>query len=165
MASEYTFDVVSKIELTEVKNAITQAKKEIDQRFDFKGSISNIELKDDSTLILMSDNEVKLKSLIDVLENKLIKRGVSIKSMEFGKIEAASKGTVRQEVKIIQGISTEKAKSLTKIIKDSKIKVQALIQGDQLRISSKSKNDLQDAMSIIKKNNQGLDLQFTNFRS
>jgi hypothetical protein len=165
MANECTFDIVSKVDFDEVKNAVTQATKEIEQRFDFKGSISKIELKEEGTLSLTSDNEVRLKAVIDVLQNKLVKRGVSIRSMEFGKVESASKGSVRQEIKIIQGISTEKAKSLIKVVKDSKIKVQISIQSDQLRVSGKSKNDLQDVMTLVKNNDQGLDLQFTNFRS
>jgi hypothetical protein len=138
--------------------------KEIIQRYDFKGSVSDIELKDETVLVLKSDDEVKLKAVIDVLQSKLVKRGVSIRSMEYGKIEAATKGTVRQEVKILQGIPTEKAKAMVKAIKDAKLKVQAAIQGEQLRISSKSKDDLQACMALLKKNDQGLDLQFTNYR-
>jgi len=164
MASECTFDVVSKVNMEEVKNAITTAMKEIGQRFDFKGSVSSIELKDESVLHLHSDDEVKLKAVIDVLQSKLVKRGVSIRSMEYGKLEPATKGTVRQEIKILQGLPIEKAKALVKVLKDSKIKVQAAIQGDQLRVSGKSKDDLQEAMALMKKNDQGLDLQFTNFR-
>ena len=165
MASECTFDVVSKVDLDEVKNAVAQATKEIGQRFDFKGSISKIELKDEAVLTLTSDDEVRLKAVIEVLQSKLVKRGVSIRAMEFGKIEAASKGSARQEVKILQGIAVEKAKGLVKTLKDSKLKVQASIQGDQLRVAGKNKDDLQDAMALLKKNDQGLDLQFTNFRS
>ena len=165
MANECTFDIVSKTDLSEVKNAIMQATKEIEQRFDFKGSISKIELKNEDELILTSDNEVRLKAVIDVLQNKLVKRGVSIKSMEFGKIVLGNKGSVRQEVKILQGIPIEKAKNIVKLIKDSKMKIQTSIQGDQLRVSGKNKDDLQEAMALVKKNDQGLDLQFTNFRS
>jgi len=165
MANECTFDVVSKVDLDEVKNAVAQATKEIGQRFDFKGSISKIELKDEAVLTLTSDDEVRLKAVIEVLQSKLVKRGVSIRSMEFGKIEPASKGSARQEVKILQGIPSDKAKGLVKALKDSKMKVQAAIQGDQLRISGKSKDDLQEAMALLKKHDQGLDLQFTNFRS
>jgi len=165
MASECTFDVVSKVDMDEVKNAVAQAMKEIGQRFDFKGSISRIELKDEGVLTLTSDDETRLKAVIEVLQSKLVKRGVSIRAMEFGKIEPASKGSARQEVKILQGIAVEKAKGLVKTLKDSKIKVQASIQGDQLRVSGKSKDDLQEAMALLKKHDQGLDLQFTNFRS
>jgi hypothetical protein len=165
MASECSFDVVSKVDLDEVKNALSQAMKEIGQRFDFKGSVSKIELKDDKVLILTSDDEVKLKAVIDVLQTKLHKRGVSIRSMVYGKIEAATKGTVRQEVTIQQGIPVEKAKGLIKSLKDSKIKAQASIQGEQLRVSGKNRDDLQEVIALFKKDDQGLDLQFTNFRS
>jgi len=165
MASECSFDVVSRVDLEEVKNAVNQAAKEIGQRFDFKGSVSRIELKDEALLTLASDDEVKLKAVIDVLQSKLVKRGVSIRAMEYGKVEPATKGTVRQEVKILQGIPPEKAKGLVKTLKDGKLKVQAAIQGDQLRVSGKNKDDLQEAIALLKKNDQGLDLQFTNYRS
>lgn len=165
MASECSFDVVSKVNLDEVKNAVTQAMKEIGQRYDFKGSVSSIELKDDAVLNLHSDDEVKLKAVIDVLQSKLFKRGVSIKNLEYGKVDAAAKGTVRQEIKILQGIPGEKAKALVKVIKDAKLKVQAAIQGDQVRVSGKDKDVLQDAIALLKANDQGLELQFTNYRS
>jgi len=161
MASECSFDVVSKVNMDEVKNSITQAMKEIGQRYDFKGSISDIELKDEEVLLLKSDDEVRLKAVIDVLQSKLFKRGVSIKNLEYGKIEGATKGTVRQEIKILQGVPGDKAKGLVKVIKDAKLKVQASIQGDQVRVTGKS----QECMALLKKNEQGLELQFTNFRS
>ena len=165
MASECSFDVVCKVDLDEVKNALSQAMKEIGQRYDFKGSTSDIEMKDDAELILKSDDEIKLKAVIDVLQSKLHKRGVSIRAMEYGKLEQAMKGTVRQVVKINQGIPVEKAKKLVAALKDSKLKAQASIQGDQLRVSGKDKDTLQEAMALFKKNDQGVDLQFTNFRS
>jgi uncharacterized protein YajQ (UPF0234 family) len=165
MASDCSFDVVSKVDMDEVKNAVSQAMKEIGQRFDFKGSISKIDLKEEGVLTLTSDDEVRLKAVVDVLQSKLVKRGVSIRAMEFGKVEPASKGTCRQEVKILQGIPGEKAKGLVKVLKDSKIKVQASIQGDQLRVSGKNRDDLQEAIALLKKNDQGLDLQFTNYRN
>ena len=164
MATDCSFDVVCKVDLDEVKNAVTQAMKEIGQRYDFKGTVSKIELKDDKVLVLHSDDEVKLKAVIDVLQTKLHKRGVSIRSMVYGKIDPASKGSVRQEVTIQQGIPVEKAKGLIKAIKDSKIKVQASIQGDQLRVSGKSRDDLQEVIALFKKDDQGLDLQFINYR-
>lgn len=164
MATECSFDIVSKVNLDEVKNAVTMAMKEIGQRYDFKGSVSGIELKDEAVLVLKSDDETKLKAVVDVLQSKLVKRGVSIRAMEYGKIEPATKGTVRQEVKILQGIPTEKAKAMVKVVKDAKLKVQAAIQGEQLRVSGKSKDDLQACMALLKKNDQGLDLQFTNYR-
>lgn len=165
MASECSFDVVSKVNIDEVKNAVTQAMKEIGQRYDFKGSVSSIELKDDAVLALHSDDEVRLKAVIDVLQSKLFKRGVSIKNLDYGKIEAAAKGTVRQDIKILQGIPGDKAKGLVKVLKDAKIKVQAAIQGDQLRVSGKDKDVLQEAIALLKANDQGLELQFTNYRS
>ncbi len=165
MAAECSFDVVSKVDITEVKNAVAQAMKEIGQRYDFKGSSSNIDMKSDTELTLTSDDEIKLKAVIDVLQSKLHKRGVSIRAMEYGKLEAATKGSVRQVVKINQGIPVEKAKKLVAALKDSKLKAQASIQGDQLRVSGKDKDTLQEAMALFKKNDQGVDLQFTNFRS
>ncbi|MBK8727474.1 MAG: YajQ family cyclic di-GMP-binding protein [Holophagaceae bacterium] len=164
MATDCSFDVVSKVDIAEVKNAVDQAMKEIGQRYDFKGSSSKIEVKDDNQLILHADDETKLKAVVDVLQSKLHKRGVSIRAMEYGKIDPASKGTVRQEVKINQGIPVEKAKKLVALLKDAKLKVQAAIQGDQLRVSGKDKDALQEAMGLMKKNDQGLDLQFTNYR-
>ena len=164
MASECSFDVVCKVDLDEVKNAVSQAMKEIGQRYDFKGSVSKVELKDDKVLVLNSDDEVKLKAVIDVLQTKLHKRGVSIRSMVYGKLEPASKGSVRQEVTIQQGIPIEKAKGLIKAVKDAKIKVQASIQGDQLRVSGESRYDLQEVIALFKRDDQGLDLQFTNYR-
>jgi uncharacterized protein YajQ (UPF0234 family) len=166
MASECSFDVVSKVDMAEVKNAVEQAMKEIGQRYDFKGSISKIELQGADKLTLTSDDEIKLKAVVDVLQTKLHKRGVSIRSMEFGKLEAGSKGSVRQEVKIIQGIPGEKAKALVAVIKSAKMKVQGSILGDQLRITGKSKDDLQEAMAMFKKEQDklGIDLQFTNYR-
>ncbi|MEI6593708.1 MAG: YajQ family cyclic di-GMP-binding protein [Holophagaceae bacterium] len=164
MATECSFDVVCKVDLDEVKNALAQAMKEIGQRYDFKGSVSKIELKDDKVLVLTSDDEVKLRAVVDVLQTKLHKRGVSIRSMVYGKVDPASKGTVRQEVTIQQGIPVEKAKGLIKALKDSKIKAQGSIQSDQLRVSGKSRDDLQEVMALFKKDDQGLDLQFTNYR-
>ncbi len=138
MATECSFDVVSKVNQEEIRNAVGMAMKEIGQRFDFKGSVSDISFKEESLLLLASDSEVKLKSVIEVLETKLVKRGVSVRFLEYGKVEPAAKGTVRQEVKLLQGIPTEKAKALVKVIKDAKLKVQAAIQGDQVRVTGKN---------------------------
>ena len=166
MATECSFDAVSKVDIAEVRNAVDQAMKEIGQRYDFKGSVSKIELKEQAALVLSSDDEIKLKAVIDVLQSKLHKRGVSIRAMEYGKIEPASKGTVRQEVKINQGIPQEKSKALVAALKASKLKVQASIQAEQLRVSSKDKDDLQQAIALFKKEQDklGIDLQFTNYR-
>src|SRR5512136_2512730 len=134
MAAENSFDVVSKIDMSEVTNAVTQALKEIGQRFDFKGSKSNITQEKDA-LVILSDDEYKLKSVIDILQVKLVKRGVPVKNLSYGKVEPALSGTVRQRLALQQGIPIEKAKEIVKAIKDSKIKVQASIQSDQVRVS------------------------------
>jgi hypothetical protein len=163
MAQEFSFDVVSKTDMQEVTNAIQQAQKELAQRFDFKGSKSSIELTAEE-IVLVSDDEQKLRSVIDILETKLVKRGVALKALDFGKIEPAAGSTVRQRVKIVQGIEVEKAKAIVKSIKDAKIKVQASIQSDQVRVTGRSKDDLQRAMSLVKGNDFGIPLQFTNYR-
>jgi len=163
MAQEFSFDVVSKTDMQEVTNAVQQAQKELAQRFDFKGSKSSIELASDE-LTIVSDDEGKLRQVIDVLESRLVKRQVALKAIDYGKIEAAALGTVRQKAKIVQGIETEKAKAIVKSIKDAKLKVQASIQADQVRVTGRSKDDLQKAMAIIKQGDFGIPLQFTNYR-
>jgi uncharacterized protein YajQ (UPF0234 family) len=165
MPDEFSFDVVSKVELQEVENGVNQANKEISTRFDFKGSVSRIEFdKKAPSVTLFSDDEGKLKSVIDVLQNKFVKRSVSLRSLDYQKVEPAEKGTVRQLVKIKQGIPTDKAKEIVKVIKDSKLKVISSIQGDQLRVTSKSKDELQSIIALLRNRDFGLDLQFTNYR-
>jgi len=165
MADESSFDIVSKVDMQEVLNAVTQSTKEIAQRFDFKGSKSNIELNQEKAEItLASDDEHKLKSVVDILQGKLVKRQVSLKALEYGKVEPASGGTVRQIVKLQQGIDKDKAKELVKIIKDLKLKVQAEIQGDQVRVKGKKKDDLQDVINALKGKTLDYDIQFTNYR-
>lgn len=164
MANECTFDVVSKVDLEEVKNAVAQATKEIGQRFDFKGSVSKIDLKDEGALVLASDDEVKLKAVVEVLQGKLAKRGVSVRAMEFGKVEPAAKGSVRQEATIRQGIPQEKAKAMVKVIKDSKLKVQASIQGDAVRVSGAKRDLLQECIAMVRKEVTDFPLQYNNFR-
>jgi len=164
MAAENSFDVVSKIDMSEVTNAVMQAMKEIGQRFDFKGSKSNIAQEKDA-LVIVSDDEYKLKSVIDILQNKLVKRGVPIRNVSFGKVEAALAGSVRQRLTLQQGIPVDKAKEIVKAIKDSKIKVQASIQADQVRVSGKSRDDLQSVIQLLKGKEYGIELQFDNFRS
>src|ERR1017187_1244675 len=164
MAQDFSFDVVSKLDLQEVENAVNQANKEIQTRFDFKGSVSKIDWDKKELLTLYSDDEQKLKSVIDILQSKLVKRGISLQALDYQKIEPAEKATVRQPVKLKQGIESEKAKAVVKAIKDAKIKVQASIQGDQLRIASKFKDDLQATMNFVRGQDFGLPLQFTNFR-
>ncbi|HEX4440407.1 MAG TPA: YajQ family cyclic di-GMP-binding protein [Thermoanaerobaculia bacterium] len=165
MAQEFSFDVVSKVDLQEVLNAVQQASKEIATRFDFRGSKSKIEWNEkELELTLTSDDEGKLKSVKDILETRLVKRGVAVKSLDYQKVEPAAMGTVRQVVKIQQGIASEKAKEIVKAIKDRKLKVQAAIQGDQLRVSGRAKDDLQEVMSLLRAGDFGVPLQFTNYR-
>jgi uncharacterized protein YajQ (UPF0234 family) len=163
MAQEFSFDIVSKTDMQEVANAINQASKELAQRFDFKGSKSSIELTGEE-IVLISDDEGKLRSVKDVLESKLVKRHVALKAIDYQKIEAAQMGTVRQRAKIVQGIESDKAKAIVKAIKDAKVKVQASIQSDQVRVVGRSKDDLQKAIALVKENDFGIPLQFTNYR-
>lgn len=163
MAQEFTFDIVSKTDLQEVANAVQQAQKELAQRFDFKGSKSSIELEGEE-ITLISDDEGKLRSVKDILESRLVKRKVALKALEYAKLEQAAGGTVRQPIKIIQGIDTEKAKAIVRAIKDAKLKVQASIQSDQVRVSSRDKDQLQRAIALVKEGDYGVPLQFTNYR-
>lgn len=158
-----SFDIVSKIEMQEVRNAVDQARKELAQRFDFKGSQSSVTLEGDD-LIVVSDDDYKLKSVVDILQSKLVKRGVSLKALTLGAVEPALGGTVRQKISLKQGISSEKAKEITQAIRDSKLKAQTQIQGDQVRVLSKSKDELQTVMALLKGQDFGLPLQFTNYR-
>ena len=158
-----TFDVVSEVNLPEAQNAVAQAQKEVAQRYDLKGSAAGIEQKE-RELTLTADNDFALKAVNDILQTKLVKRGVSLKALDYGKIEPAAKGTVRQVVTIQQGIATEKAKEIVKAIKDSKLKVQVSIQGEQLRVSGKKKDDLQAVIALLRGADFGIPLQFTNFR-
>lgn len=163
MASTYSFDVVSKVDMQEVDNAINQATKEISQRYDFKGSKSTIELVKDEIKIL-SDDEYKLKTVIEILKGKFVKRGISPKALDIGKIDDASLGTVKVIAKLINGISKEKAKDIIAEIKNSKVKVQAQILDDQLRVTGKDKDELQAVINLIKQKDFGVALQFTNYR-
>ena len=165
MPQEFSFDVVSKLDLQEVENAVNQANKEIQTRFDFKGSVSRIDWdKKESKLTLYSDDDHKLKSVIDIIQGKLTKRGISLKAMDYQSVEPAERGTVRQAIKLKQGIESEKAKEIVRTVKDSKLKVQASIQGDQLRVTGKSKDDLQAAIQLLRTQDFSLPLQFTNYR-
>ena len=161
--AESTFDVVSEVNFPEVANAVSQARKEVGQRFDLKGTAAGIE-QNDKELTLTANDEFGLKAVTDILQTKLVKRGVSLKSLDYGTIEPATKGTVRQVVTIRQGIASEKAKEIVKAIKDSKLKVQVAIQGEQLRVSGKKKDDLQAAIALLRGADFGIPLQFTNFR-
>ena len=161
--SEPSFDVVSEVNLPAVGNAVAQAQKEIVQRYDLKGTAAGIEQKE-KELILTANDEFGLKAVNDLLQTKLAKRGVSLKALEYGPIEPAAKGSVRQNVKILQGIATEKAKEIVRAIKDAKLKVQVAIQGEQVRVSGKKKDDLQAAIALLREKDFGIALQFTNYR-
>jgi len=163
VAQDFSFDVVSKTDMQEVSNALQQAQKELAQRFDFKGSKSSIEQTPEE-IILISDDEGKLRSVKDIVETKLVKRGVALKALEYQKLEQAAGGTVRQRAKIVQGIEIEKAKAIVKAIKDAKLKVQASIQSDQVRVTGRNKDDLQKAIALVKEKDFGIPLQFTNYR-
>ncbi|WP_025028515.1 YajQ family cyclic di-GMP-binding protein [Caldalkalibacillus mannanilyticus] len=163
MSKESSFDIVSKLDLQEVDNAIRQAMKEIENRYDFKGSKSDIKLEKEQ-LVILSEDEYKLNSVVEILQSKLIKRNVPIKSMKFGKIEGASGGMVRQKIDLMQGIDQEGSKIIGKIIKDSKLKVKYQIQGDQLRVSGKSLDDLQKVMQLIRDADLSIAVQFVNYR-
>jgi hypothetical protein len=165
MASDNSFDVVSKVEIQEVKNAIDQASKEVHARFDLKDSKSKIELEGTDAIQLASQDEYKLKAVIEILSQKLVKRGVSLKNVEYEKIEPAANSSVRQKIKLKQGITGDSAKKIVAKVKDSKLKVQASIQGDTVRISGKDKDTLQQVMSLLRGGDFGVELQFTNFRS
>jgi len=161
-----SFDVVSKIDLPEVSNAVQQAIKEIQQRYDLKDSHSNIELQEkENKILLQSQDEYKLKAVIEILEQKLVKRKVPLKGLVYGTMTAAGGSTVRQEITLQQGIPIEKARDIVKLIKDSKKKVQASIQGDFLRIAGKDRDTLQDVMQLLRSSDFGIDMQFTNYRT
>ena len=161
--AESSFDVVSSVDLQEVKNAISQAMKEITTRFDLKGTGSDITLQGEEIVITSAD-EFKMKAVRDVLETRLIKRSVPLKALTFGTMDKALGGTVRQKVSLQKGIPTDKAREIVKIIKGSKLKVQAAIQGDQVRVSGKNKDDLQAVIQSLKAVDLGIDMQFTNYR-
>ena len=165
MADTYSFDVVSEVDLQEVDNAVNQARKEIAQRYDFKGSRSSIELSQkEKTLTILSDDEYRLKSVVDVLQGKLVKRGVPLKALSYGAVEPAAGGTVRQVVSLQVGIDKDNARQIVKLIKEAKLKVQAQIMDDQVRVSGKSKDDLQAAMGKVRAADLPFAVQFTNYR-
>lgn len=164
MAKENSFDIVSKTDYAEVANAINQTKKEISQRFDFKGSKALVENHKDD-IILSAEDETKMRNMNDILQSKLVKRGISLKALDYGKVEPSAGGTVRQVIAIQQGIPTDKAKEIVKYIKDAKLKVQASIQGDSVRVSGKDRDTLQDVMAKLKANDFGIDMKFDNYRS
>lgn len=159
-----SFDIVSKVDMQEVDNAINQTIKEISQRYDFKGSKCEVTLEKDVVKVL-ADDDFRLKSIIDILQSKFLKRGISIKALQYGKAEPASGGMIRQLITIQQGVSKEKGKDIIAAIKETKLKVQAQIQDDQVRVTGKNIDDLQDAIKTLKGKDLEIELQFLNFRS
>ena len=159
-----SFDIVSKVDMQEVDNAVNQTIKEIIQRYDFKGSKSQVTLEKDAIRILTED-DFRLKSIIDILQSKCIKRGISLKALQYGKAESASGGMVRQLITIQQGISKEKGKEINAVVKETRLKVQSQIQEDQVRVTGKNIDDLQEVIKVLKEKDLGVELQFVNFRS
>jgi hypothetical protein len=162
---ENTFDIVSQINLQEVANAIQQATKEIHTRFDLKDSKSNVEMEGKDAIVLSSIDEYKLKAVTDILQQKLVKRGVPLKGLTYGAVEPAAGSTVRQKITMQQGVPIEKARDIVKLIKNSKKKVQASIQGDLVRVSGKDRDSLQEVIALLKQQDFGIDMQFTNYRT
>jgi len=162
--ADSTFDVVCKVDLQEVKNAIQHSMKEISTRFDFRGSGTEIQLVDEAAIELATSDEIKLQSAREVLETKLVKRGISLKALEFGKVESALGGTVRLKIELQNGIPIEKAREIVKMVKSTKRKIQVSIQGDQVRVSAKKKDDLQSIIELLKESNLGIAMQFVNYR-
>jgi uncharacterized protein YajQ (UPF0234 family) len=164
MAQQNSFDIVSQVDRAEVTNAIQQTIKEVRQRFDFKGSAATVSLEKDE-LILSAEDETKLRNMNDILQQKLVRRGVPLKALSYGSVDPAAAGTVRQRAQIQQGIPQEKAKEVVRFIKDSKAKVQASIQGDVVRVSGKDRDTLQDIIGKLKARDFGIDMQFSNYRT
>jgi hypothetical protein len=163
--AQASFDIVSKIDLQEVSNAVQQTLKEVQQRYDLKGTGSTVDLDQaENKVTLQSPDEFTLKQVMDILEQKLVRRGVPLKGLDYQKIQPAAGSSVVQEINLQQGIPIEKAREIVKIIKQTKLKVQAAIQGDQVRVSGKSRDDLQRVMAVVKEQDLGIDMQFTNYR-
>lgn len=165
MAQQNSFDIVSQVDLQEVDNALNQARKEIGQRYDFKDSKTSIDLNQkDKQITILSDDDFRMKSVVDIVQSKLVKRGISLKALKYGKIEPAAGGAVRQVISLQVGIDKENAKAVTKLIKDSKIRVQAQIMEDQVRVSGKDKDDLQTVMKMLRESDFSFAMQFVNYR-
>ena len=159
-----SFDIVVKTDLQEVDNAVNQAMKEIRQRYDFRGSVSRIDWDKKGELTVLADDDYKLTAVLDVLKGKMVRRGVSIKNLEYGKAEPAFDGSVRQKITVQQGLPTEKAKEIVKLIKREKLKVQAAIREGEVRVSGKKRDDLQQVIALVKGEDLGMDFQYINFR-
>ena len=165
MAKEPSFDVVSEVNMQEVSNAVNQTLKEITQRFDFKGSKSTVEIENGNAIKIVTEDDTRMRNIVDILQSKFIKRGVAIKNLEYGKVEPAAGGMVRQSIRVKQGIEADVAKKITKDIKTLKVKVQAQVQDDQVRVRGKKIDDLQAVIAFLKGQDYGVELQFSNFRS
>lgn len=165
MAQDNSFDIVSKVDIQEVRNAVDQAMKEIRQRFDLKNTNSEITIEGNYSIQLASTDEYKLEAVKEILGQKLVKRGVSLKNMTYGNVEPAAGKSVRQKISMQQGIPTEKAKEIVRLVKESKNKTQASIQGDMVRVSGKNRDDLQAIIALLRGKDLGVDLQFTNYRT
>ncbi len=159
-----SFDIVSKVDMQEIDNAVNQTVKEIAQRYDFKGTKSEVSL-DKEAIRVLADDDFRLKAIIDILQSKCVKRGISLKALQYGKVESASGGMARQVITIQQGVSKEKGKEIVGVIKETKLKVQGQIQEDQVRVTGKNIDDLQEVIRVLKGQDLGIELQFVNFRS
>ena len=164
MAADNSFDIVCKVDMQEVTNGLDQARREIETRYDLKGSKNEVKLEE-TDITLMAADEMKLKAVIDILQSRLHKRGIPLKALDYGKVEEAAGGMLRQKIAIQQGIPIEKAKEIVRLIKDSKVRVQASIQEDQVRVSGKNRDDLQKIIALVKEKDLGVALQFTNYRN
>jgi len=164
MAQQNSFDIASKVDRSEIVNAIDQTMKEVRQRFDFKGSAAEVQLEE-KDILLSAEDETKLRNMNDILQQKLVRRKVPLKALSYGRVEPAAGGTVRQRAAIQQGIPTEKAKEVVKFIKDTKAKVQASIQGDVVRVTGRDRDTLQDVIANLKGKDFGIHMEFTNYRS
>lgn len=164
MSKENSFDIVSRVDVQEIDNALNQVMKEIRNRFDFKGSKSSVDYSD-GKIVINSDDEFKLKSVIDIMESKMVKRDINLKALRYGKVEKAAGDTVRQKVDVVQGVDKDLARDIIKLVKDTKLKVQASFQNDQVRVSGKSRDDLQQVIRIIKDGDWEIPLQFINMRT
>ena len=164
MAQQNSFDIVSQVDRAEIGNALNQTMKEVRQRFDFKGSNAEVVVEEDD-LVLTAEDETRLRNMNDILQQKLVRRGVPLKAFTYGRAEPAAGGTLRQHVAIQQGIPTDKAKEIVKFIKDTKVKVQAAIQGDTVRVTGRDRDTLQEVIAQLKARDFGINMQFTNYRS
>ena len=164
MAAENSFDIVCKVDMQEVTNALDQTRREIETRYDLKGSKTEVKLEE-TDITLLAPDEMKVKAVVDILQSKLHRRGVPLKALDYGEVEPAAGGALRQKIAIQQGIPIEKAREIVRLIKDSKVRVQAAIQENQVRVTGKNRDDLQKVIALVKDKDLGIALQFTNYRN